>query len=48
VYDRGALGAGDMVRGPAIIEQPDSTVVVAPGWTGCFGASAEIVLTRAA
>jgi N-methylhydantoinase A len=31
VYDRGALGAGARVEGPAIIQQLDSTVVVPPG-----------------
>jgi N-methylhydantoinase A len=29
--DRDALGTGSIVRGPAIVEQPDSTTVVLPG-----------------
>ena len=32
VYDRAALGWGALVRGPAIVEQPDTTVFVLPGW----------------
>ena len=31
VYDRAALGAGSSMNGPAIIEQPDTTVVIHPG-----------------
>lgn len=33
VYDRGALGAGDSIAGPAIIEQDDTTTVLLPGWS---------------
>jgi len=33
VYDRERLGAGAVVRGPAIIEEFGSTTVVLPGWT---------------
>ncbi|MEK7876833.1 MAG: hydantoinase/oxoprolinase family protein, partial [Pseudomonadota bacterium] len=32
VYDRARLGAGAVVRGPAIIEEFGSTTVVLPGW----------------
>jgi N-methylhydantoinase A len=32
VYERGSLGAGSMIAGPAIVEQPDTTVLVLPGW----------------
>jgi N-methylhydantoinase A len=32
VYARDALGVGAVVHGPAIIEQPDTTVLVIPGW----------------
>jgi N-methylhydantoinase A len=31
VYDRGRLGAGAVIRGPAIIEQMDATTYVLPG-----------------
>jgi N-methylhydantoinase A len=33
IYDRAALGAGDQVRGPAIVEEFGSTVPVHPGFT---------------
>jgi N-methylhydantoinase A/oxoprolinase/acetone carboxylase beta subunit len=33
-YDRGALRAGDVVPGPAVIEQFDATTVVSPGVEG--------------
>lgn len=33
VYDRTALGAGDQITGPAIIEQDDTTTVLLPGWS---------------
>ncbi len=42
VYDRGSLGAGDVVKGPAVVEEYDSTTLVPPGWrlevhdTGCL------------
>jgi N-methylhydantoinase A len=32
-YDRSELRAGNVVPGPAIIDEADSTVVVNPGWT---------------
>ena len=31
VYERASLGAGDRVTGPAIVEQPDTTVLVPEG-----------------
>ena len=34
VYMRSKLGAGSEIKGPAIVEQYDSTTVVNPGWTG--------------
>jgi N-methylhydantoinase A len=33
VYDREALGAGDRIEGPAIIEQDDTTTVLLPDWS---------------
>jgi N-methylhydantoinase A len=32
VHDRGRLGRGARIAGPAIIEQEDSTLVLLPGW----------------
>jgi N-methylhydantoinase A len=33
IYDRGTLGAGSRLHGPAVIEELDSTTVVHPGFT---------------
>ena len=33
VYDRSALAAGQSVKGPAIIEERETTTVIPPGWT---------------
>jgi N-methylhydantoinase A len=33
VYDRDKLNAGNVIHGPAIIEQMDATTVVLPGMT---------------
>ncbi len=33
VYDGAILGAGATVRGPAIIEEETTTIVIEPGWT---------------
>lgn len=46
VYDGTRLGAGDVVDGPAMIEEPTTTIVVQPSWqarldaTGCSNISA--------
>lgn len=32
VYDRSTLAPGFEIRGPAIIEQPDTTTLIEPGW----------------
>ncbi len=34
VYDRSLLGAGAVMAGPAVIEEPDSTTVLHPGYRG--------------
>jgi N-methylhydantoinase A len=46
LYDRGTLGAGDRIVGPAIVSQLDATTLVLPGWTGEVHASGAILLTR--
>ena len=46
LYDRAALGAGDTLKGPAIISQLDATTLVAPGWIGEVHVSGAILLTR--
>ena len=47
VYDGTRLGAGDVIDGPSVIEEPTTTIVVQPGWqarldpTGCYVISAQ-------
>ena len=48
VYDGEALGAGDQVQGPAVIEEPTTTIVVNPGWTARLDESGSYVITCAA
>jgi N-methylhydantoinase A len=41
LYDRAALGHGDVLRGPAILTQLDATTLLPPGWSAealAFGA----------
>jgi N-methylhydantoinase A/oxoprolinase/acetone carboxylase beta subunit len=33
VFERSKLTARAVVKGPAIIEEPDSTTIIHPGWT---------------
>ncbi len=46
VYDRARLALGDRIGGPAIVEEPDATVVVPRGWEACVGAASSLVLQR--
>ncbi|WP_339692473.1 hydantoinase/oxoprolinase family protein [Celeribacter baekdonensis] len=54
VYDGAALGAGDVLHGPAVIEEVTTTIVVEPGWTvnlhktGTYVLTADIAATRTA
>ena len=32
VFDRDGLAPGDLIRGPAIVEQADTTTLIEPGW----------------
>jgi N-methylhydantoinase A len=45
LLDRGELGAGDRVAGPAIITQLDATTVVRPGWTCEVRSSGALVIS---
>ncbi|HJT32756.1 MAG TPA: hydantoinase B/oxoprolinase family protein [Pirellulales bacterium] len=45
VYDRAALGAGDVLHGPAILHEAASTTVIDPGWRGEILARGELLLT---
>ena len=44
IYDRYKLGAGHELRGPAIVEEMDSTIVIDPGWTASVDGFANLIL----
>ncbi len=46
VYDGGKFGAGALVKGPAIIEEVTTTIVIEPGWSARLDASGSYVLSR--
>jgi N-methylhydantoinase A len=46
VLDRTMLGAGSEVVGPAVVEFPESTCVVRPGWRGAVDDAGTLVLRR--
>jgi N-methylhydantoinase A len=45
VYDRSRLAPGDEVRGPAVLEEEGSTLVIGPGGTARVAASGNVVVT---
>lgn len=45
IYSRQALGAGDTIDGPAVVEQEDTTILVLPGWQGRTDALGNLHLT---
>ena len=45
VYERSRLKAGNVIVGPAIVEQMDTTTVVAPGWTARVEGFGNIIIT---
>ena len=46
VFERGSLGEGSKVSGPAIVEFSDATCVVRPGWAGIVDGAGTLVLER--
>ena len=44
IHDRRRLGAGTAIAGPAILEEPESTVVVPPGITARVNPQGHIVI----
>ena len=48
VYDRDRLGAGDVVLGPAIVEEFGSTIPVHPGFTATVDRLGNVLLAREA
>jgi len=46
IYARDGLAAGRVVEGPAIIEQPDTTTLVEPGWRAAITADGLMIMSR--
>ncbi len=46
IYDRAALPPGFAFRGPAIVEQTDTTTLVEPDWSGTVDPAGNLILTR--
>jgi 5-oxoprolinase (ATP-hydrolysing) len=46
VHDRADLQAGDEIDGPAIISEPNQTIVVEPEWRAALAAEGHWVITR--
>ena len=46
IYERGKLAAGERIRGPAVIEQEDSTTLVPAGWQATVVAGAALEMER--
>ncbi|MFW7341347.1 hydantoinase B/oxoprolinase family protein [Pollutimonas sp. H1-120] len=46
VYDRAGLQAGDEIDGPAIISEPNQTIVVEPEWRAALSVQDHWIITR--
>ena len=47
VLDRAAMGRGSKVEGPAVVEFPEATCLVRPGWAGAVDDVGTLILQRA-
>ena len=47
IVARAALAAGDRLRGPAIVEQDDTTTLIPPGWSALVGGGGIMTLAPA-
>jgi N-methylhydantoinase A/oxoprolinase/acetone carboxylase beta subunit len=45
VYDRSAIVPGLQIQGPAIVEQPDTTTLIEPGWRATVVADGTLIIT---
>jgi N-methylhydantoinase A len=45
IFDRASLGRGAELAGPAIVEQPDTTVVIDPGATAVVDGLGNLVIS---
>jgi N-methylhydantoinase A len=46
LYDRAALGGGQQLAGPAIVEQADTTTVIPSGWVAAVDRFGNLVIER--
>lgn len=46
IYNREDLRAGDIISGPAVVEQDDTTVVVIPGWAARVDGRLNLIIER--
>jgi N-methylhydantoinase A len=46
IHERTSLAADTVVKGPAIIEQADTTTLITPGWHGTIDCYGNLILTR--
>ncbi len=46
VFNRERLVVGDSLTGPAIVEEPEATLIVPPAWSGTVDEAANLVLRR--
>ncbi|MCE2738822.1 MAG: hydantoinase/oxoprolinase family protein [Rhodobacter sp.] len=46
IYDGTPLGAGALIRGPAVIEEVTTTIVLEPGWTARLHESGSYLIAR--
>lgn len=46
VFHRDSLGAGTRIEGPCVVDQPDSTTFVRPGWHGVTDDQGNLHLTK--
>ena len=45
VYDRATMAPGFEIKGPAIVEQPDTTTLIEPGWRATVVADGTLIIT---
>lgn len=46
IYDRESLGEGATLPGPAVVEQPETTTLVLPGWSARVDAQGNLIIER--
>ena len=45
-FERSLLPPGSTIKGPAVVEQPDTTTIIHPNWSATVAKSGELVLQR--